>query len=47
MLATRSDSLGDGGDVSREMVVGVSGDGASREIAEDGDVYMCQQTRLT
>ena len=43
MLTTRSDGLGDGDDGSKGMVVVVSGDGASKEIAEDGDVYMCQQ----
>ena len=43
MLATRSDGIGDGGDLSIGMVMIVSGDGVSGEIAEDGDVYMCQQ----
>ena len=44
MLTTRSDGLGDGGDLSRGMVMAVSGDGEIGEIVEDGDVYMCQQS---
>ena len=47
MLATRSDGLGDGGDGSKGMVVVVSGDGVSKEIAECGDVHMCQHDYLT
>ena len=43
MLVTRSGGLVDGGDLSRRMVMIVSGDGVSGEITEDGDVYMCQQ----
>ena len=45
-LTTRSDSLGDGGDRRRSMVVVDVGDGESGEITEDEDAHACVSTKV-